>query len=98
LFFVNHRINMGKEDQKSPLPVTRPPFLLLLLLLYPLPHLLSHPNIHDLLWMFSPSTGSGRKRTIYVPSQLSDLRVIKKGLGNYSDAPSQYIQAFISVI
>jgi hypothetical protein len=33
----------------------------------------------------------------YVPSQLSDLREILKYLGSYTDAPDQYIQAFISV-
>jgi hypothetical protein len=41
---------MGKEDQKSPLPMTRPPFLLLHLL----PYLLSHPNIQNLLMDVSP--------------------------------------------
>jgi hypothetical protein len=40
---------MGKEDEKSPLPVTRPPFLLFPVLLYSLPHHLRHPNIQDLL-------------------------------------------------
>jgi hypothetical protein len=35
---------------------------------------------------------------VYVPFQLSDLREIKKHLGSYTDAPDQYIQAFISVI
>jgi hypothetical protein len=40
---------MGKEDQKSPLPVTSPLSLLLPLLLHPLSYLLSHPNIWDLL-------------------------------------------------
>jgi hypothetical protein len=35
---------------------------------------------------------------VYVPFQLSDLREIKKDLGSYTDAPDQYIQAFISVI
>jgi hypothetical protein len=45
---------MGKEDQKSPLSGTRPPFLLLPLLLYPLPSLLSHPNIQYLLMDVSP--------------------------------------------
>jgi hypothetical protein len=44
-FFVNQRINMGKEEQKSPLPRTRPPSLLL----HPLPYLQSHPNIWNLL-------------------------------------------------
>jgi hypothetical protein len=33
-----------------------------------------------------------------IPLQLSDLREIKKDLGIYTDAPDQYIQAFISVI
>jgi hypothetical protein len=36
---------MGKEDQKSPLPMTRP----LSPLLHPLLYLLSHPNIQNLL-------------------------------------------------
>jgi hypothetical protein len=35
---------------------------------------------------------------VYVSFQLSDLREIKKNLGCYTDAPGQYIQAFISVI
>jgi hypothetical protein len=35
---------------------------------------------------------------VYVPFQLSDLREIKKHLNNYTDAPDQYIQAFISVV
>jgi hypothetical protein len=35
---------------------------------------------------------------VCVPSQLSDLREIKKDLGSYTDTPDQYIQAFISVI
>jgi hypothetical protein len=38
----------------------------------------------------------GRRR-VYVPFQFSDLREIKKDLGSYTDAPDQYIQAFISV-
>jgi hypothetical protein len=49
-FFVSHRINMGKDDKKSPLPMTRPSSLLL----YPLPYLLSHPNIQNLLMDVSP--------------------------------------------
>jgi hypothetical protein len=49
-FFVSHRINMGKEDQKNPLPITRHPSLLL----HPLPYLLSHPNIQNLLSDVSP--------------------------------------------
>jgi hypothetical protein len=48
--------------------------------------------------MFPPSTGSGRKREVHVPFQLSDLREIKKDLSSYTDAPDQYIQAFIPVI
>jgi hypothetical protein len=32
------------------------------------------------------------------PFQLSDLREIFKDLGSYTDAPVQYIQAFISVV
>jgi hypothetical protein len=44
-FFVSHRINMGKEAQKSPLPMTGP----LHLLLHLLPYLLSHPDIQNLL-------------------------------------------------
>jgi hypothetical protein len=35
---------------------------------------------------------------VCVPLQLSDLREILKDLGSYTDAPDQYIQAFISVI
>jgi hypothetical protein len=37
---------------------------------------------------------------VYIPFQLSDLREIKKkkDLGSYSDAPDQYIQAFVSMI
>jgi hypothetical protein len=36
---------------------------------------------------------------VYVPFQLSGLReILKKDLGSYTDAPDQYIQAFISVI
>jgi hypothetical protein len=35
---------------------------------------------------------------INVSFQLSDHREIKKGLGNYTDAPGQYSHAFISVI
>jgi hypothetical protein len=35
----------GKEDQKSPLSMTRP---------HPLPYLLSHPNIQNLLMGVSP--------------------------------------------
>jgi hypothetical protein len=35
---------------------------------------------------------------IYVSFQLSDLRKIFKDLGNYTDAPDQYIKAFVSVI
>jgi hypothetical protein len=41
---------MGKEDQKSPLPMTRT----LTLLLQPLPYLLSHPNIQNLLMNVFP--------------------------------------------
>jgi hypothetical protein len=39
----------------------------------------------------------GRGR-VYVSFQLSDLKEIKKDLGSYTDAPDQYIQAFVSVI
>jgi hypothetical protein len=49
-FLVSHKINMGKEDHKCPLSVTRPPPLLL----HPLPYLLSHPNIQNLLMGASP--------------------------------------------
>jgi hypothetical protein len=35
---------------------------------------------------------------VHVTFQLSDLRETKKNLGSYTDAPDQYIQAFISVI
>jgi hypothetical protein len=49
-FFVSHRINMGKEDQKSPLSMTRSPPLLL----HTLTYLLSHPNIQNLLLGVSP--------------------------------------------
>jgi hypothetical protein len=61
---------MGKENQKSPLPMTRPSSLLL----HPLPYLLSHPNIQNLLMGASPQQvmiGRGQ-----VPFQLSDLREI----------------------
>jgi hypothetical protein len=54
---------MGKEDQKSPLPMTKPPSLLL----HPLPYLLSHPNIQNLLMDVSLSTSSGRKRVTLCP-------------------------------
>jgi hypothetical protein len=37
------------------------------------------------------------RRQVYVAFQLSDLREIKKDLDGYTDAPEQYIQAFISV-
>jgi hypothetical protein len=50
LFFVSHKIKMRKEDKENPLPVTR----LLSLLLHPLPSLMSHPNIWDLLMDVSP--------------------------------------------
>jgi hypothetical protein len=46
--------NSGKEDQISPSPVTRPLSLHLPLLFHSLPHLLSHPNIWDLLMNVSP--------------------------------------------
>jgi hypothetical protein len=39
-----------------------------------------------------------RRGQLYVPFQLSDVREILKDLGSYTDAPDQYIQAFISVI
>jgi hypothetical protein len=39
-----------------------------------------------------------RRGQVYVPFQLSDLRESKKDLGSYTDAPDQYIQAFICVI
>jgi hypothetical protein len=39
----------------------------------------------------------GRGR-VYVPFQLSDLKEIKKHLDSYTDAPDQYIRAFISMI
>jgi hypothetical protein len=41
---------MEKENQKSPLPMTSPQTLLL----HPLPYLLSHPNIQNLLMDVSP--------------------------------------------
>jgi hypothetical protein len=66
---------MGKEDQKSSSMARPPP-----LLLHPLPYLLSHPNIQNLLIGASPSTGNGRKRANLCPFQLSDLREIKKRL------------------
>jgi hypothetical protein len=86
---------MGKEDQKSPLTMTKPPSLLL----HPLPYLLSHPNIQNLLMGASPLQQAmvGRE-WVYVTFQLSDLREIKKDRGSYTDTPDQYIQAFISVI
>jgi hypothetical protein len=43
--------------------MTRP----LSLLLLPLPYLLSHPNIQNLLRIFSSSTGSGQKRASLCP-------------------------------
>jgi hypothetical protein len=73
---------MGKEDQKSPLPMTSPQSLLL----HPLLYFLSHPNIQNLLMMLPTSTGSGRKRVTLCPFQLSDLREIFKDLGSYTDA------------
>jgi hypothetical protein len=39
----------------------------------------------------------GRGR-IYVSFQLSDLKEMKKDLGNYTNNPDQYIQAFITII
>jgi hypothetical protein len=39
----------------------------------------------------------GRRR-VHVSFQLLDLKEIKKDLGSYTDAPDQYIQAFIFVI
>jgi hypothetical protein len=39
-----------------------------------------------------------KRGRVYVLFQLSDLRQFKKELGGYTDAPDQYIQAFISVI
>jgi hypothetical protein len=53
----------GKGGQKSPLSMTRPPSLPL----HPLPYLLSHPNIHNLLMALSPSIGNGRKRANLCP-------------------------------
>jgi hypothetical protein len=41
---------MGKEDKKSHLPMTKPPSLLL----HPLPYLLGHSNIQNLLMDISP--------------------------------------------
>jgi hypothetical protein len=35
---------------------------------------------------------------IHVPFRLSDLREIKWGLGNFTEDPDWYIQAFITVI
>jgi hypothetical protein len=43
--------------------MTRPPSLLL----HPLPYLLSHPNIQNLLMDVSPFKGSGRKRASLYP-------------------------------
>jgi hypothetical protein len=48
--------------------------------------------------MFPPSTGSGRKRMSLRPLPVIRSKGIKKDLGRYTDAPDQYIQAFISVI
>jgi hypothetical protein len=39
----------------------------------------------------------GRGR-IYVSFQLSDIKEMKKDLGNHTDNPGQYIQAFITII
>jgi hypothetical protein len=47
-FFVSHRINIVKEDQKSPLTRLPP------ILFHPLPYLLSHPNFQNLLMGASP--------------------------------------------
>jgi hypothetical protein len=48
--------------------------------------------------MFTPSTGSGRKRESLCPLLVIRSKEIKKDLGSYTDAPHQRIQAFISVI
>jgi hypothetical protein len=78
---------MGKEDQKRPLPMTNPRTLLL----HPMPYLLRHPNIQNLL-------GGGRKRMSLCPLPVVRSKGDLKRSDSYADAPDQYIQAFISVI
>jgi hypothetical protein len=78
---------MGKEDQKSPLSMTSPPSLLL----HPMPYLLSHPNIQNLLMDVSLQQAVVERGRVYVPFQLSDLKEIKKDLDSYTDTPDQYI-------
>jgi hypothetical protein len=81
--------NMGKEDQKSPLPITQTPAPTA-----PPSALSSKPPQYS-----EPPTGCfplqqavvGRGK-VYVPFQLSDLREIKKDLDSYTDTPDQYIQ------
>jgi hypothetical protein len=40
---------------------------------------------------------AGKSRT-YVSFQLSNLKEMKRDLGNYTDNPDQYIQDFITII
>jgi hypothetical protein len=40
---------------------------------------------------------AGRGR-IYVAFRLSDLKEMKRDLGNYTDNPDQYIKAFLTII
>jgi hypothetical protein len=80
---------MGKEDQKNPLSMTRPPPLLLHPALASKPPQYSEPP-NGCFPLQQAMVGRGR---VYVPFQLSDLREIKKHLDSYTDAPDQYIQA-----
>jgi hypothetical protein len=88
---------MGKEVQKNHLTMTKatiptaPPFTL-----PSKPPQYSEPP-NGCFPLQQAMVGRGRG-WVYVSFQLSDLRKIKKDLGSYTDAPDQYIQAFISVI
>jgi hypothetical protein len=48
--------------------------------------------------MFPPEQAVVGRGQVYVPFHLLALREIKQDLGSYTDAPDQYIQAFIFVI
>jgi hypothetical protein len=79
---------MGKEDQKSPLSMMRPPTPTATpSALTSKPTLYSEP-LNGCLPLQQAMVG---RRRIYVPFQLSDLREIKKDLGSYTGAPDQYI-------
>jgi hypothetical protein len=48
--------------------------------------------------MVPPQQAVAGRGWVYILFQLSDLKEIKKDLGNYTDNPHQDIQAFITVI